>query len=167
MEIEPNEGDRVTGRFDNVSLVNATTMAPDGALTGTFAATIAVSDGSANCAAPPPMMMGMDPPPGGGFSPGPMCDNDACDGPCCPLLPDFNSCLMGCVNILPEPGMLPDPNAFFGCITDCEQVLIDDPNCGPPFQALYQCRETNMCMGQLGEDPCLAANCCDEFKAAF
>ena len=163
----PNESARVTGRFDNVSLKNVATDAADGALSGTWAATVVQSDGSANCAPPPPMMGGGGMMGGGepGLSPGPMCPNEVCDGACCPLMPGLAACTQQCLPT--QPGMVPDFEALATCVADCEQVLFDDPNCGPPFTALVRCIEVNECERTLEENPCLAANCCDEFTAAF
>jgi len=163
----PNESARVTGRFDNVSLMNAATMAPDGTLSGSWAATVVQSDGSANCAAPPPMMGGGGEMGGGGDgpSPGPMCPNETCDGACCPLMPGFATCTQGCLPM--APGMIPDFAALAQCVAECEQTLLDDPTCGPAFSALTTCVDNNGCERSLEDNPCLAANCCDEFTAAF
>jgi hypothetical protein len=162
----PNDGARVTGRFDGVSLVNVATGAPDGTLSGTFAATIVSSDGSANCVEEPMMMGGGGIPGGGdGPSPGPMCPNDACDGPCCPLLDDLFNCSNECI---PMDAMeIPDFAALVMCLVQCEQILLDDPACGPKFRDLTGCIDENMCERSLEDNPCLAENCCDEFKAAL
>ena len=162
----PNDGARVSGRFGGVTLINDITQAPDGTLTGTFAATIVTSDGSANCTEEP-MMMG-----GGGMSgsgdgpsPGPMCPNDVCDGPCCPLLEAHFNCSTQCI---PMDAMgIPDFAALAMCLAECEQVLLDDPACGPTYRALGGCIDEYMCERNLDNNPCVAQNCCDEFKAAL
>jgi hypothetical protein len=161
----PNEqGARVTGVFNDIELTNLATEQPDGVLSGTFAVTIVQTDGSAACAVEPEP----EPQPGGGNgpSPGPMCPNDTCDGACCPLMPAFSACIIEC-----QAGIDPtNPASFQGVITcaaDCEQPLRDDPECGPAFDALDTCGQEDMCEGSLDDNPCVAANCCDEYRAAL
>ena len=53
------------------------------------------------------------------------------------------------------------------CMTDCEKPMRDDPECGAAYSAMDTCVQTNMCDVGLEENPCLAANCCDEYRAMF
>ncbi len=162
----PNEvGAQITGRFQGVGLFNVATESDDGTFEGEFAATVAVSDGSAQC--DDGGMGGMGGMGGGGelsISPGPSCQNDTCDGACCPLLPAYVDCVIACQPQCMNPL---DFQACIECFQACEQPLIDDPECGPAYTALNDCGQANMCEPGLEDNPCIADNCCDEFRSAF
>ena len=158
----PNDnGTRITGRFNDVALTNAATEQADGSFSGTFAVTVVQSDGSAQCTAEPaPMEGGMNT---ASVSPGPQCTNDTCDGACCPFLATYETCMTQCV-------LSSDPFDFQGiidCVTACEEPLLSDAECGPAYRSLGTCAQQNMCEPGLEDNTCIAANCCDEFKAAF
>lgn len=158
----PNDvGARVTGRFNDVTLTNAATEQADGSFSGTFAVTVVQSDSSAQCTASPDPMEGeMNM---ASVSPGPQCMNDVCDGVCCPFLATFETCMTQCV-------VGSDPFDFQGlinCVNACEEPLLSDAECGPAYRSLGTCAQQNMCEPGLEDNSCIAANCCDEFKAAF
>ncbi|MCB9544078.1 MAG: hypothetical protein H6703_16745 [Myxococcales bacterium] len=161
----PNEaGARVTGRFEGVSLVNVMTDGADGTLDGEFTATIVLTDGSAQCM-DDGGMGGMGGGGGGGISPGPQCANDTCDGPCCPFIPPFQECALGCFqNSCMDPF---NPQPCITCLDECYRPMREDPNCGPRIEALDRCSQENECDASLEDNPCVAANCCDEYRGAF
>ncbi len=162
----PNEqGTRVTGMFQDVELTNVATDQADGVLTGNFAVTIVQTDGSARCVPE----QEFEPAPGGGgggTSPGPMCPNDVCDGACCPLMPAFSACLTECT-LAVDPTNPASFQEVIACAAACEQPLRDDPECGPAFNALNTCMQENMCEQSLEDNPCVAMNCCEEYKEAL
>ena len=158
----PNDANtRVTGRLQNIGLTNTITMAGEGTLDATFAVTIVQSDGSAVCTQKP---SGNSENGSSGPSPGPQCSNDVCDGPCCPFLPAFTTCILDCQGTCSDPLMF---MACVSCMTDCEKPMRDDPECGSAFTALETCAQTNMCDPGLEDNTCIAANCCDEYRGMF
>jgi hypothetical protein len=158
----PNDANaRVTGRLQNVGLTNAITMASDGTLTATFAVTIVQSDGSAVCTEKP---SGNSENGSSGPSPGPQCSNDICDGPCCPFLPAFTTCVLDCQGTCTDPLMF---MACISCMTACEKPMRDDPACGSAYTALEGCAQRNMCEPGLDDNTCIASNCCDEYRGMF
>jgi hypothetical protein len=163
----PNEvGARVTGRFEGITLYNVATSSADGTLDGEFAATIAVSDGSAQCMDDGGMggMGGMGGA-GGGISPGPQCPNDTCDGPCCPLIPPYETCSLACIqNQCMDPF---NPQPCITCLDECFRPLREDPACGPALEDLERCGIENECDPGLEDNACIAANCCDEYRSAL
>ncbi len=163
----PNpSGTTVTGRFNNITLVNELTGEDDGVLSGSFRATVVNTDGSADCAPPPANNDANND--GGGPSPGPSCSNDTCDGPCCPYLPDLQACNLAC--IANECMDIANPFGCVECLQGCpEEVgMTEDQACMDAFNALGQCSVRNECeFGDLEDDACLAENCCEEYRATF
>lgn len=162
----PNtQGAAVSGSFQGVTLIDTASGADAGTLSGSFEVIIVLSDGSANCTTT-----------GGGDnngagdapSPGPQCPNDVCDGPCCPYVPALTACQLGCFN-----EFCTSPSGFFecaSCLEGCpEEVgMTDDAACWSAYTALGECAERNACEpGAVDDDACVAANCCEPYKAAF
>lgn len=165
VDLCPNDqGTTITGQISGVGLVNALDGSSDGSLTASFRATVVQSDASAMCA---PVSSNNG---GGGedVSPGGQCENNTCDGPCCPYLPAYQQCILSCTTN--ECQNVADPFGCFNCLTGCleESGMLDDAACSEPLMDLAQCSNENGCEGgDLTEDECIANNCCAEHKATF
>lgn len=150
----------VTGSLDKVVVTSAAAdMGVGGTMTlsGTFKVTVAAHDGSQRCFSGSEPL-GSDGPPG--------CSVDTCDGPCCPFGPCMADCLFTCAQ---EQCM--NPATFMecaGCEPNCMDTCNVDQACRTALGALSQCAVENQCEpGPMDESPCLGANCCSEYDAAF
>lgn len=154
----PNEAGVITGTFNNIPLVNVATESGDGSLSGDWRVTIASSDASATC-------VEIDTGGGGGGGGGATCENEVCDGPCCPYVQPLANCQFECIG-----GCLANPQACVECMAGCpEEVgMLDDAECSSAWQAAESCADAAGCDVMSDDyDACTEANCCDEFSAAF
>jgi hypothetical protein len=165
VDLCPNDGGTtVTGQISGVNLVSVLDESDGGSLTASFRATVVQTDASAMCA---PVSSNND---GGGedVSPGGQCENNTCDGPCCPYLPAYQQCVLSCTTN--ECQNVADPFGCFNCLSGCleESGMLGDAACSQPLMELAQCSSDNGCEGgDLTEDECIASNCCAEHKAVF
>lgn len=170
----PNEADSiVTGSFDDVALINSLTEGDGGVLNGQWRVVVVSSDGSADCVPEPEdnndanndVNNGGDD--GGNNDSGGACENDTCDGPCCPYLPALESCVQGCFS---DECLGFDAQLCADCLDGCyeESGMLGDPACATPLEALLECSEANQCDdGDASGEACVAENCCEEDQAAF
>ncbi len=166
----PEVGDVITGTFD-VSLNDF--FGGTSTLTGSWRATVAVSDSSITCRVIEEEIT--DPGPGAdvGSGGGNTCDLETCDGPCCPLVDDVVECVRECAagpcNPL-DPSFDMTGIECFECGVACDDIFLDDPECGGPYEAAVECGADAGCDEFEDEDEyseCLAEFCCDEERAAF
>ncbi len=165
----PNtQGDVIAGSFNGVALTNVATQSADGALNGSYRATIVLSDGSVTCKAP-------ETPIGGGDVGGETCTLDeTCDGPCCPYMPSIvqcqQGCVMSCINMM-------DPSDMSGCVScfdDCiaSSGALEDAACRDAMIAFDACENNSGCDELIfdegdGYDRCIESNCCAEMNTAL
>lgn len=174
----PEAGEVVTGTF-NVDLNDF--FGGTSALTGTWRATVAVSDNSITCRVIEP-----EPTPGDGTGDdtdddtgdgtGGACEfnPDNCDGPCCPFIEPVIECQIECqsgpCNPI-NPGFDESGQECVECLIACEDIYLDDPECSGPIVALEECSADSGCdeLDRFGDEylACVDANCCAELQTAF
>ena len=178
----PEAGEVVTGTFD-VELNDFS--GGTSALTGTWRATVALSDNSITCRVIEP-----EPTPGGGMGGGTgdgtgdgtgggtggACElnPDNCDGPCCPFIEPVIGCQIECQEGPCNPvssGFDASGAECVECVTACEDIYLDDPECSGPIVALEECSADSGCdeLDRFEDEhlACVDANCCAELQTAF